>query len=167
MKNSLKSIFSLFLGVFDDGRYWDIFAEYSKNSPNDVLAKITVENRGPKTARVHVLPTLWFRNTWSWGCDHVACSCLRDVKQEGSLRKPKLVQTKLTEVECQHDSLGKCIFTVNSDQQGQAPDLIFTENETNCEVEWSSMNMMSFKTSPATLVSFFRVLGKPVPSIGL
>ncbi len=54
-------------GVFDDGRYFDVVAEYAKASPDDVLMRITVANRGPEAAEIHVLPTLWFRNTWSWG----------------------------------------------------------------------------------------------------
>jgi len=52
-------------GVFDDDRYFDVFVEYGKNSPNDILIQITICNRGPEKARVHLLPTLWFRNTWS------------------------------------------------------------------------------------------------------
>lgn len=121
------------LGVFEEGRYWDIFAEYSKNTPDDILIKITVANRGPKTARVHVLPTLWFRNTWSWGCDHEACT--RDSKPGSCTKKPKLVQRKSGVVECQHDTLGKYIFTVDSDQEGLTPEVIFTENETNFKVK--------------------------------
>src|ERR671932_412170 len=54
-------------GVFDENRYFDVFAEYAKASPNDILIRITVANRGPESATVHLLPTLWFRNTWSWG----------------------------------------------------------------------------------------------------
>jgi hypothetical protein len=50
-------------GVFDDDRYFDVFAEYAKNSPNDILIRITISNRGPECARLHLLPTLWFRNT--------------------------------------------------------------------------------------------------------
>src|SRR5512136_56909 len=53
-------------GVFADSRYFDVFVEYSKASPEDILIRITVENRGPETATLHVLPTLWFRNVWSW-----------------------------------------------------------------------------------------------------
>ncbi len=56
-------------GVFDDDRYFDVFVEYAKAEPEDVLVRITVHNRGPEAARLHVLPTLWFRNTWSWGGD--------------------------------------------------------------------------------------------------
>src|SRR5262249_30081935 len=54
-------------GVFDQDRYWDVFVEYAKASPEDVLVDITIANRGPEPAELHVLPTLWFRNTWSVG----------------------------------------------------------------------------------------------------
>jgi len=53
-------------GIFDDDRYFDVFVEYAKNSPEDVLVRISAANRGPEAATLHVLPTLWFRNTWSW-----------------------------------------------------------------------------------------------------
>src|SRR5205814_6413134 len=53
-------------GSFDDDRYWDITVEYAKASPDDLLARVTVRNAGPEEAALHVLPTLWFRNTWSW-----------------------------------------------------------------------------------------------------
>src|SRR5512137_1624599 len=53
-------------GVFDDDRYFDVFVEYAKEAPEDVLIRITVCNRGPEAASLHLLPTLWFRNTWSW-----------------------------------------------------------------------------------------------------
>lgn len=134
-KICLAVVFSLFfapLGVFEGARYWDIFAEYSKNTPNDVLVNITVANRGPQKARVRLLPTLWFRNTWSWGCDHEACTC--GSEPEGCRKRPKLIQTAPGVVECHHDTLGKYIFTVGSDQEGQTPEMIFTENETNYKV---------------------------------
>jgi hypothetical protein len=53
-------------GVFDQNRYFDVFVEYAKASPEDILIQITIANRGPEAAEVHVLPTLWFRNQWSW-----------------------------------------------------------------------------------------------------
>ncbi len=53
-------------GIFDDNRYFDVFVEYAKASPEDVLMQVTVHNRGQDEARLHVLPTLWFRHTWSW-----------------------------------------------------------------------------------------------------
>ena len=60
-------------GVFVTNRYFDVLAEYAKASPDDVLIRITVANRGPEAATLHLLPTLWFRNTWSWGCTHEGC----------------------------------------------------------------------------------------------
>ena len=54
-------------GVFDEDRYFDVFVEYAKPEPEDILIRITVHNRGPEDADIHLLPTLWFRNTWSWG----------------------------------------------------------------------------------------------------
>ena len=56
-------------GVFGDDRYFDVFLEYAKEGPDDILVRITVHNRGPDAARLRILPTLWFRNTWSWGDD--------------------------------------------------------------------------------------------------
>ena len=56
-------------GVFDDDRYFDVFVEYAKAGPEDILVRISMHNRGPEAARLRVLPTLWFRNTWSWGDD--------------------------------------------------------------------------------------------------
>src|SRR5947207_653205 len=54
-------------GIFDDNRYFDVFVEYAKADVEDILVKITVANRGPETANLRLLPTIWFRNTWSWG----------------------------------------------------------------------------------------------------
>src|SRR5256714_181848 len=54
-------------GIFDEGRYFDVFTEYAKETPNDLLIRITVANRGPEAATIHLLPTIWFRNTWAWG----------------------------------------------------------------------------------------------------
>lgn len=58
-------------GVFKESRYFDVYAEYCKGSPNDILGRYTVINRGPDEATIHVLPQLWFRNVWDWGdtCD--------------------------------------------------------------------------------------------------
>ncbi len=57
-------------GVFDENRYFDVFVEYAKDSPEDILIQITIHNRGPEAAELHVLPTLWFRNQWSWARRH-------------------------------------------------------------------------------------------------
>ena len=53
-------------GILNEDRYFDVFVEYAKAAPDDVLIRITIHNRGPEKASLHVLPTLWFRNTWSW-----------------------------------------------------------------------------------------------------
>ena len=74
-------------GIFDGDRYFDVFVEYAKAGPEDVLVRITVHNRGPESARLHVLPTLWFRNTWSWGED---------------ARKPSLRQAAPSVVQAAH-----------------------------------------------------------------
>ena len=73
-------------GIFDDDRYFDVFVEYAKAGPEDVLIRITVHNRGPEAARLRVLPTLWFRNTWSWDADQPKPS-LREVAP-ASFRPP-------------------------------------------------------------------------------
>src|SRR6476646_8880131 len=80
-------------GVFNDDRYFDVFVEYAKGGPEDILAKITVHNRGPESARLRVLPTLWFRNTWSWS--------------QGA-HKPSLRQVEAGVVEVSHQDMGTC-----------------------------------------------------------
>jgi Glycosyl hydrolase family 63 C-terminal domain len=104
-------------GVFEDSRYFDVFCEYAKNAPDDILIRITVVNRGPATATLHVLPTLWFRNVWSWGCKHEGCEV-----------KPRLTRSGSHSVVCDHATLGP--FTLH--QEVDAP-LLFTENETNTQ----------------------------------
>ena len=101
-------------GVFDDDRYFDVFAEYGKNSPNDILIRITICNRGPEAARLHLLPTLWFRNTWSWGpiFDEVTA-------------KPSLTLIRDGLVRAEHGELGEYQFAYNDGEP------LFTENETN------------------------------------
>src|ERR1041385_6051177 len=70
-------------GVFNDNRYFDVFAEYAKASPDDILIRITVANRGPEKATLHLLPTLWYRNTWVWGCKHEGCWIKPNIKPAG------------------------------------------------------------------------------------
>jgi hypothetical protein len=104
--------------VFDDGRYFDVTAEYAKGTPNDVLIQITVANRGPEAATLHLLPTLWFRNTWSWGRTG-----------EGYWPRPHLSQQGGGSVLAEHASLGR--FHLVVDDPGVP--LLFTENETNAQ----------------------------------
>src|SRR5262245_43605681 len=103
-------------GVFDDDRYFDIFVEYAKSSVEDILVKITVHNRGREPALIHVLPTLWFRNTWSWS---------------PAVPKPGLstvTNASIRVIAASHLNLGDYYLYCEND-----PDLLFTENETNNE----------------------------------
>ena len=108
-------------GVFDEQRYFDVTVEYAKGGPNDILVRITVANRGPDAARIDLLPTLWFRNTWSWGRTG-----------EGYWPKGKMSQGTDGVVTVEHASLERMRFWAES-YDGRAPELLFTENETNCE----------------------------------
>jgi hypothetical protein len=107
-------------GVFEQG-YADVTAEYAKGSPNDILIRVTLANRGPEEAVLHVLPTLWFRNTWSWGRDG-----------EGYWPKPRMAAED-GRVVADHANLGRFLFDADKSPDGQAPELLFTENETNAE----------------------------------
>jgi len=108
-------------GIFDGDRYFDVFAEYAKATTEDMLIRISAVNRGPEAAILHVLPTLWFRNTWSWGLDD---------------RKPVLRQRQgvsqqgcnqlYSSVEAEHHMLGDYLLYCEA-----ADDLLFTNNETN------------------------------------
>jgi mannosylglycerate hydrolase MGH1-like protein/glycosyl hydrolase family 63 len=107
-------------GVFEGGRYFDVFAEYAKASPDDILIRITVHNRGPETASVHLLPTLWFRNTWSWGNTEEGCEGRPEIRRDGPAR-----------LEARHATLGRFHFSASPGPRGEAPGLLLTENETN------------------------------------
>jgi hypothetical protein len=107
-------------GVFADDRYFDVQVEYAKNSPIDLVVRITITNRGPEAAPVHVLPTLWFRNTWSWGTPD---------------DRPRLRLTAPGIIEAQHAQLGT--YTLACDG---APEVLFTENESNAERLWGVAN---------------------------
>ncbi|MFC0397892.1 MGH1-like glycoside hydrolase domain-containing protein [Paraburkholderia rhizosphaerae] len=106
-------------GAFDDDRYFDVFVEYAKETPDDMLVRVCVYNRGPQAATLHVLPTLWFRNTWSWGEDH---------------RKPSLSKAG-TAIHAVHDQLGE--YWLHCED---APEMLFTENETNTQRLWNQPN---------------------------
>lgn len=98
-------------GVFDEDRYFDIFVEYAKPDPASVHLLVTVHNRGPEEAEIHLLPQVWFRNTWSW--------------KHGSL-KPRITETGRDRAAITHADLGEYEFFVESADQWH-----FTENETN------------------------------------
>ncbi len=111
-------------GIFNDNRYFDVFVEYAKDSPEDLLMQVTVHNRGPEEARLHVLPTLWFRHTWSWaGGD-----------EEPSLHVDTDVQG-MSAVVAQQSDLGVRWFYAD-----QPVPVLVTGNETNNERVFGSPN---------------------------
>ncbi len=115
--------FELFdTGVFDQNRYFDVFAEYAKASPNDILIRVSVFNRGPEAARIDVLPTLWFRNTWSWGRSG-----------EGYWPKPRISQEDDATLVAAHPSLGRYRFEAHPGGK-----FLFTDNETNVQRLYNS-----------------------------
>ncbi len=107
-------------GVFDENRYFDVQTEYAKGSPDDILIRITVSNRGPDEAVIHVLPTLWFRNSWSWG----------ETLEDGN-GKPSLVLNDQDIVVAKHVTLGRYLWQASPASDGTTPKYLFTENETN------------------------------------
>jgi hypothetical protein len=111
-------------GVFDQDRYFDVFVEYAKADAQDVLIRITIENRGSEKATLHVLPTLWMRNTWSWG---------------GSEPRPRLAAVPSARgtrsIGAKAGRLGKRWLHCEG-----SPELYFTENESNAERLWGQPN---------------------------
>jgi len=111
-------------GIFDDDRYHDVVVEYAKNSPDDLLLKVTAHNRGPEAATLHVLPQLWFRNTWSW--------------QPGAAR-PTLAAVGDYTVLAHHADLGDYRF----DCDGPA-EIIFCDNDTNARRHYGQPDAAGF-----------------------
>jgi len=106
-------------GVFDEDRYFDVFVEYAKADIEDILIKITVTNRGPEAANLRVLPTTWFRNTWSWG---------------NRVRRPTLHQARPAPnpvIELNSSQLDRPQSETRWLHCEGSPELLFTENETN------------------------------------
>lgn len=109
-------------GVLDENRYFDIYVEYAKSSAEDIQILITVENRGPDAAELHLLPTLWFRNIWSWTPNHERPVLYEDQSKE--TKKSKVVRAD-------HPKLGTYWLICENDPENT--ELLFTENETNFE----------------------------------
>ncbi len=98
-------------GVFDENRYFDVFIEYAKATPEDILIKISAHNRGPEPAMLDLLPTIWFRNTWSWGHDGI---------------RPSLRASGSNVIELDESYYGHRALVCSG-----SPELLFTDNETN------------------------------------
>ncbi|GJL54879.1 MAG: glucosidase [Nitrospirales bacterium] len=111
-------------GVFQDNRYFDVFIEYAKQSPEDMLIRITAMNRGPDLADLVICPTLWFRNTWSWG----------EATDKPLIRRANTI-AGITALEAEHAYYGTRWLLCEGD-----PELLFTENETNGTRLWGVPN---------------------------
>ena len=110
-------------GVFDGDRYFDIFVEYAKNSPEDILIQITAVNRGSETKELHLAPTLWFRNTWSWDIKGQTKPSLKGISSASDFR---VVEADLANSELDKRGLGKKWLYCEKPNE-----LLYTENETN------------------------------------
>jgi hypothetical protein len=115
-------------GVFDGDEYFDVFAEYAKNSPDDILIRIVAANRGPGTAVLHLLPTLWFRNTWSWHSLHESVASKPQIRRSDDGNA--LIAT--------HETLGEFCLAMDPDSAGARAQVLFTENETNARRLWGA-----------------------------
>ncbi len=105
-------------GIFDDDRYFDVFVEYAKASPDDLLMRVTVHNRGPEQAEIHLLPQVWFRNTWSWTGKKADC-------------KLQIANCRLENraaIAADHPALGAYMLACDGE-----PALLFCDNETNTQ----------------------------------
>jgi hypothetical protein len=120
-------------GAFDENRCFDVEVEYAKAEPEDVLVRLTVTNRGPEAAELVLLPTLWFRNHWSWG---------RTSEEHGP--KPEIREGRQlsgeTELVAEHHELGRFELVLEHAAPGARPELLFTENETNVARLWNAPN---------------------------
>lgn len=126
-------------GVFDDDRYFDVFVEYAKAGVEDILIRIHAVNRGPETAELHLLPTLWFRNTWSWTED-----AARPQVRRAPCPRPQTHATRPSEscpaiVEIDHQKYGRRRLYCEG-----APELLFTENDTNSQRLYGHDNGLAF-----------------------
>jgi mannosylglycerate hydrolase MGH1-like protein len=110
-------------GIFDDDRFWIVEVHYLKAYADDVLIRIQVTNAGPDQATLDVLPTAWYRNTWSW--------------EEGAA-KPVLRATSATTVSLEHPFIGDLELIAGSGPDGRSPEILFCENETNTALLYDS-----------------------------
>ncbi len=115
-------------GIFDDDRYFDVVVEYAKASPDDIVIAISATNRGPEAAALRLLPTLWFRNTWSCGRSETRPSMMEVQRSDGGRL-----------VEAVHPAVGRWWLACDG-----APELMFTNNETNARRIWNAPNASPF-----------------------
>jgi hypothetical protein len=124
-------------GVFDDNRYFDVQIEYAKSSEEGLLMRITATNRGPQASHLDILPTLWYRNTWSWGYK-APHPHMHEVR--GALGKGSKAEIGFETVTAEHKYLGMRYLYCED-----APELLFTENETNTKKVFKTKNDTPYK----------------------
>jgi len=127
-------------GIFDEDRYWAVTVDYAKATPTDMCITISVANRGPETATLHMLPTLWFRNTWAWGlpgCDEV----------------PQIRGYDAGTLVAKHRTLGRLVLAGDGD-----PEPMCCDNESNAERLWGLGNRSPY---PKDGINDYLVDGKP------
>ncbi|CAF1441082.1 unnamed protein product [Adineta steineri] len=121
--------------IFDNNEYFDVFVEYAKKDADDILIRITIENRANKAANIHLLPTLFFRNSWSWKANHDEINTRPKIERRDGENILRL----------EHEKLGLYAFDINSlDDDDQLPEILFTENETNFKKLYDSENESSY-----------------------
>ena len=130
------------LGLFKENRYFDVQTEYAKADDNDILIRITVSNRGPEPAPLHVIPQLWYRNTWAWGRTG-----------EGFWAKPVIQMGNEHELIADHEALGRMRLAFEAHEKMPPPSVMFTENKTNLQKLYGTAN-----TSPFVKDAFHEVI---------
>jgi hypothetical protein len=116
-RDRMKPEFELMdTAIFHENRYFDVFVEFAKADAEDILIQLTIVNRGPDDTRLHLLPQLWFRNTWAWGNDPY---------------RPALCATAEGHIQAEHQNLSPLTLYCDEAQPGQKPALLFCENATN------------------------------------
>lgn len=124
-RNKMQPEFELMdTGIFNEDKYFDVFTEYAKADADDILIKITVHNHGNEDAALNVLPTIWFRNTWSWGYDNY---------------KPQLSSSNNNEIIIAHKDLGSFMLHLE-----EKTSLFFCDNETNMQKLYNVPNTTTF-----------------------
>ena len=130
-------------GVFAERRYFDVQVEYAKAAPDDLCIRITVSNRGPEAAELHLVPRLWFRNTWTWGCDHEGCT-LKPLMQADDDRDRQVGGH--WHVLTDHQTLEPFVFAVDRSRLGDEAELLWCEHESNDKALFGTDNHTDYPT---------------------
>ena len=117
-------------GIFGEGKYFDVTAEYAKAAPEDLFIRLTIVNAGPEAASLVLAPQIWFRNTWSWGSS----------SDEGKWPKPSLSSHTTGGVRADHCTLGQLVLNADAASDGTLPEWVYTENETNRDRAFGTAN---------------------------